>query len=85
MKTEGVSDFTVKLRGFCFFRKFLKKLSRNYSKFARLPEEIINIIQSCSFQLYEILLDYLFKVSSGNVKTMFGRDTNKSVFSDKAI
>ena len=31
----------------------------------------------------EIIIDYLFKVSKSNVKTMFSCDINRSILSDK--
>ena len=57
------SVFTVKIRGFCFLDKLLKRLRKKYSKFVWLPGKIINVTPSLSFQLYEIIIDYLFKVS----------------------
>ena len=62
-KLEDVIDLTVKFRGFVFLVKFLRKFCINYSKFVCLPEKIINFIQSFSFQLYEIIIDYAFKVN----------------------
>ena len=61
-KLKELGDFNVKRRGFLFFQyKFLKKLSKNYCKFVWLPGKIINVIQSFSFHLYEIVIDYLLK------------------------
>ena len=42
---------------------FLTKLRKSYSKFVSLPGKIINVIKSFSVQLYEIIIDYLFKVA----------------------
>ena len=63
----------------------LKKLRKNCSNFVRLLGKIINIIQSISFRLDEIIADYLFKISQSNFKTMFRSNINKTVFSDKAF
>ena len=38
--------------------------------FFSFPEKIFNVIQSFSFQLYEIIIDYLFKVNWSNLKTI---------------
>ena len=61
-KLKEVSDFTIKPGG-CFYTisKFLKKLSKNYSKFVWLAGKIINVIRSFSFQSYEIIIHYRFK------------------------
>ena len=56
MKAENVSDFTVKLRGFCFFSISFRQ---NLFQICFLHGKIINVIQSFSFQLYEIIIDYL--------------------------
>ena len=77
------SDLT--LRGFCFFRMFLKNLRKTYSRLVWLPAKTINVIQSFNFQLYAIIIDYLFKVSWSNAKTMFWLDINKSIFLDKVF
>ena len=58
------SDFFVKLWGFCFFKyKFLNKFRKNDSKYVSLPGKIINVFQSFSFLLYEIIIDSLFNDS----------------------
>ena len=86
MKAKRSKWFHCKTSRFLFLQnKILKKLRKNYSKFDWLPGKIINVVQSFSFQLYEIIIDYLYKVSWSNVKTMFGRDINKSIFSDKSF
>ena len=54
------------------------------SQFVWLPGKAINVIESFSCQLYEIIINNLFKVNC-NFKTMFGRDVNKFSFSDKAF
>ena len=59
-KLKEVKDFTVKLRVFVFKYKFLKKLHKNYSKFVWPTGNVINVIQSFSFQLYEIIIYYLY-------------------------
>ena len=77
--------FHLTLQGFCFFSMFLKNVRKTYSRFDWLPAKIINVIQSFNFQLYAIIIDYLFKVSWSNAKTMFWLDINKSIFLDKAF
>ena len=80
LKAERSKWFRCKTwRGF-FNTNFLKKLRKNYSKFVWLFGKIIKVIQSLSFQLYEISIDYLFKVAKeSNIKTMFGCHINKSI------
>ena len=46
-----------------FLVKAFKKIMQNYSKFVSFPGKIIDVIQSFSFQLIDIMIDYLFKVS----------------------
>ena len=43
-----------------------------YKRAATLPGKIINVIQSFSFQLYEIIIDYLFKVAKVASKQCWG-------------
>ena len=55
--------FHCKVASFVVFLMFLKKLRKNYSSFVCFPGKKINVIHSFSFRLYEIIIDYLFKVS----------------------
>ena len=62
-----------------------KTLRFSFFKFVWITWKTINVTQSFSFQLYEIIIDFLFKVSQWNVKTMFRHNINKSILSDKAF
>ena len=87
LEVEGVLFFLI---ASCLHKKLLEKNESWKGKsfhckiwgFCFLT---INAIQSFSFQLYKIIIDYLFQVFESNVKTMFGCDTNKSIFSDKTF
>ena len=63
LKAERSKWFHCKTSRFLLFQcKLLKKLRKIYSKFVGLSGKIINVIQSLSFRLYEIIINYLFSV-----------------------
>ena len=65
--------------------QLFKEITKKLFKLCLTPRKTINGPQSFSFQVNEIIIDYLFKVSKNNVKTMFSCDINRSILSDKTF
>ena len=71
LKLKEVTDFIVKLWGFCFFKEITQKLFQ-IIPIIGLPGKIINFLKSFSLQLYKIIIDYLFKVAKATSKQCSG-------------
>ena len=78
IKAEG-SNSTVKLQGFCLFSISFKEITQKLFQICLTPwkKKLIPSNHAASNCMKSsLIIDYLLKVSSSNVKTMLGRDIN---------